>query len=391
MVASDALKHKEVVVYGTGVNAVKCVRFLENNDIKIDYILDGRAGIGKFKDYPVYMPSDERLAGKYIVVACAGGTYEAIRERLHKYKEFKDYIYYNWLNKKMVYLHGNCHMDVIEACLDSSGKFRKEYAIYPAARVCMNQPINTDILEDMDIWIHEDIQKNNRFGYEFSDEYLGRFMTEDVVEIIMPHLYGLGGGFFPYAKEWNNKNTALLNGADRTSMFPRRDALIEQCLENNMGLEQICSYVQENDIVSGEYILENFNVYINKIQQREKYWDIKISDFILEHYRSEKLFYDDGHPTNVLLEKISADILQILGVPDNVSTDIRLDLNEIPVYPWIRKVLGMEWTEEYIRTSENAIKCNDYMDIEEYIREYIWWCYPERNGKKLESMKADEG
>lgn len=382
MVTLNDIKNKEVVVYGTGGNAAKCVYELENNGIDIKYLLDGREGIGKFKDYPVYMPSDKWLKGKYIVAACASETYKVIQDRLHKYKEFKDYIYYNWVNKKMVFLHGNCHMDVIEAYLNSSERFQREYAVYPSPRVCMNIPVNTDVLENMDIWIHEDIRPDNRFGYEFSDKYLREFTAEKVHEIIVPHLYGLGGGFFPFAKDWNNRNTALLNGVNKVGMFPRRDALIEQCLEKNMGLQQIYNYIQENDIVPREYILENFDFYINKIQQREKEWDIKISDFILEHYRSEKLFYDDGHPTNVIFEKISADILQILDIPDRIFTDIRLDANEIPIYPWIRKVLGMEWTEQCIRTSKNANKCGDSMDIKEYIREYIWWCYPEKNERQ---------
>ena len=68
------------------------------------------------------------------------------------------------------------------------------------------------------------------------------------------------------------------------------------------------------------------------------------------------------------------------SISDWISTDLRLDSNEIPIYPWIRKVLGMEWTEERIRVSSNAKKCSDYMDIKEYIREYIWWCHSERDG-----------
>ena len=380
MVTWDSLKDKGIIVYGTGVNAAKCIYLLESSGIKIDYMLDGREGIGKFKDYPVYMPSDERMDGKYIIVACADETYKVIRERLHKYKEFKDFIYYSWLDKKMVFLHGNCHMDIIETYLNSSVKFQREYAVYPTPRVCMDMPVDTAILRNMDIWIHEDIRTDNQFGYQFSDEYLRKFMTESVVEIVVPHLYGLGGGFFPFANDWNNKNTALLNGVDRVGMFPRRDTLIEQCLDKNMSLEQICSYVQGDGILSSGDILQNFNTYITKIQQREKDWDIKISDFILTHYKSEKLFYDSGHPTNVIFEKISVDILQILGISDWISTDLRLDSNEIPIYPWIRKVLGMEWTEERIRVSSNAKKCSDYMDIKEYIREYIWWCHSERDG-----------
>lgn len=377
MVTLDTLKEKEVIVYGTGLNAVKCVRFLEERRIRISYILDGQGSFGRFKDYPVYTFSEELLKGKYIVIACSEETYGTIKDRLCKCGEFKDFIFYSWLDKKIVFLHGNCHMDIVEAFLKSSKKFQREFVIYPMPRVCEGKTINTDILANMDIWIHEDIRSNNTFGYEVSDEYLRQFMGEDVIEIIIPHLYGLGGGFFPYAKEWNHKSGALLNGAYIGGMFRRQDDLIEQCIETGVNVEQICRHVLLDNIIPSEEIQDNFNAYINKIRERENAWDIKILDFILKHYKYEKLFYDDGHPTNVIMKKISEDILHLLGISDRIWTDMKMDNNEIPIYPWVQKVLGMEWREENIRTGEMAIKCKDFMDIAEYVREYIWWCHPE--------------
>lgn len=380
MVTVDFLKNKEVVVYGTGINAVKCVCYLESQGISINYVIDGREGIGKFKNYSVYEPSKQRLDKKYIVVACAEKTYSVIKERLCGYQEFKDYVYYGWLNKKMVFLHGNCHMDIIEDCLCSSKSFHEKYAVYPTPRVCTKEKIDKTILAYMDVWVHEDIRSNNKIGFEISDEYLRRFIDKDVFEIIVPHLYGLGACIFPYAKEWNDRNTALLNGAYENGMFPFRDMIIDKCMEANMSFDQICRYVCEDNIVSEEYILDNFNRNIEKIREREKSWDVKILDFILEHYKTEKLFYDKGHPTNIILEKVSRNVLQLLGIQDKVSSSKKLDYHEIPVYPWICKVLGMKWTESQVRASDEAIKSADLMDVSEYVREYIWWCYPEKAG-----------
>lgn len=375
MVSTGFLKNKEIVVYGTGINAVKCVGLLESRGITISYMVDGREGVGRFKNYLVHRPSEQTLAGKYIVIACAAETYGEIKQRLGSYKEFQNYIYYGWLDKTMVMLHGNCHMDIIESCLESSARFLENYAIYPTPRICTRKRMDEGILGEMDVWIHEDIQSRNAVGYEVSDEHLRQFMRKDVSEIIIPHLYGLGACLFPHAKERNDRNTPLLNGAYENGMFPLRDAVIDRCVEQDMCVEQICRYVYEDNIIPQEYILDNFNVYIEKIREREKSWDIKILDFILAHYKSEKLFYDIGHPTNIVLEKVSMDILQLLGVSDTVSADGQLDYHEVPIYPWIRKVLGMEWTEGLIRTDDKAIKRGDYMDVAEYVKEYIWWCY----------------
>ena len=377
MVTLATIKQKQVVVYGTGVNAVKCVHFLEENNVKIEYVIDGRTGIGRFKDYQVFQPEKQFLDGKYIVVASSFDTYPAIRERLKEYVEFHDFIYYHWINKKMVFLHGNCHMDIIEEFLNSSSKFCEEYAIYPTPRICTKTHVMNSTLANMDVWIHEDIQTNNAFGYEYSDEYIKKYLSPCIQEIVMPHLYGLGAGFFPHAKEENERNVSLLNGEYENGMFPIRDDIIEHCLQLHKSVDKICEYVNEDDIIPKEYIESNFKEYLDKIRQREQSWDIKILDFILENYKTDKLFYDKGHPTNLILKKICEGILEILQIEDIISCIQCLDYHEVPIYSWVRKILGMEWTEQNIRVSDSAIKATDRMDIQEYIREYVWWCYPE--------------
>ena len=70
------------------------------------------------------------------------------------------------------------------------------------------------------------------------------------------------------------------------------------------------------------------------------------------------------------------EILKKLDIQDKIKSNKVLDYHEVPIYPWISKTLGIKWKEEYIRVNSAAIKCGDKMDIKEYIREYIWWCYP---------------
>lgn len=376
MVTWEWLKNKNVVVYGTGINAVKCVNLLEKHGIKVAFVLDGKEGIGRFKNYPVYKPIVDKLKKYYVVVASAYVTYPIIKEKLSGLREFENYVYYGWLDKKIVLLHGNCHMDVIEGFLNSSEQFSRNYAIYPTARVCTKEKIQEDILQYMDVWIHEDIRKNNALGYEFSDEYVETYLPSGIKEIIMPHLYSLGAGFFPHAKQENNKNTPLLNGAYENGMFPFKDSIIEEGVKRHMNAEEIYEYAMRDGIMPGEYIADNFDKYIKKIGQRESAWDIKILWFILDNYKKEKLFYDMGHPTNVVLKQIALKILEHLGIfGDHIETDVVLDYHEVPIYPWIRKVLGLEWDEDYIRNSNGAIKSSDTMDTAEYIREYLWWCH----------------
>ncbi len=50
-------------------------------------------------------------------------------------------------------------------------------------------------------------------------------------------------------------------------------------------------------------------------------------------------------------------------------------MHENPVYPVVINYLRMNWKEEELRKSFTAKKMCKFMDFEEYIREYLWWCY----------------
>lgn len=195
------------------------------------------------------------------------------------------------------------------------------------------------------------------------------------IEITVPHLFGLGKAFFPQSA-WNQRNEWINNAGDVNGMFPHADVIIDKCVKEGMSTDDIITYCKSDDALDREAIVTNFDIYMEKIKEREKAWDIKIYDFIKQKYRNEKLFYDVGHPTNVIMKKICRDILNILGIEEsNIYTDENMDMHENPVYPAVKHWLKMEWDEQEIRKSGSAKKCCSKMDFEEYIREYLWWNY----------------
>lgn len=316
----------------------------------------------------------------YILVATSENTYSEISEQLHSlgFIEFKDYIYYKWIDKKMVLSSGNCHMIIVRDYLASSSEFMKEYAIYPYPLLIKQEKKHVDerIFGYFDLWIHEDIRVDNTFGYEASDQYIRGHLREGIREIIIPHLYGLGNGFWPGITVGNRLNSPISNGKDKSGMCFFADNVIDSCVEKGKSVTEIISYCHSDEIFDEKYILENFNMYLDKIRKRDKDWDIKIYDFIVQNYQKAKLFYDGGHPTNVVIKKICVDILYNLGIEDKgISTKQKLDRNEMPIYPMVRKVLGLKWEAQFIRCGRAGRKASDSMDFDEYIREYLWWCY----------------
>lgn len=72
---------------------------------------------------------------------------------------------------------------------------------------------------------------------------------------------------------------------------------------------------------------------------------------------------------------MSKRILDILKIDNDIATDVQLDWHEVPVYPTVKKFLQLEWSEEEIRKSKKAKRIADKMDTQQYIREYLFWCY----------------
>lgn len=370
---------RSFVVFGTGLEAVKCIYYLQEKRIEIAFCLNNNCKVEQFCGYPVFEPNKENVRDVFILVASKEHVYPIISKQLEEngLSEFKDYIYYEWTDKKLVLLHGNCHMSIIRLFLLSSKTFSKQYSIYPNPLICENKEgkIEKAVLERCDLWIHQDIKMDNGYSYFLSDEHIRNFIRADAVEIVIPNLFGLGRAFFPQS-EGNQRNNKIKNGEDTNGMFPRADKVIDKCVEQGMKKEDIIGFCMSGDSISRVEIEENFRLYVKKMRMREQGWDIKIVDYILENYKKQKLFYDMGHPVNDVLEVISAGVLEKLGITgESIFADENLDGHEEPVYPAVIETLGMNWDNGLLRKSLWGKKAREKMDFREYIEEYLWWCY----------------
>lgn len=387
MIDLTMVRHHRIAIYGTGLFGLKCMYNLQIKNISIEYFLESNCNIKSFCHVPVYELELSKIKNIFIIVSTNEHTYSIVSKELSEMglEEFKDYIFYSWIGKKIVLLHGNCHLDVIGEYLNSSEKFQKEYAIYPNPRIYDNKEhrIRDNILYNCDVWIHEDIKEDNPFGYYLSDKYLRKQFKKNTKDITIPNLFGLGRAFFPQQDpEVNKKNCSIFNARDLNGMFPRADIVIDKCIQDGKNVEDTYLFTQRQDVFNKKDVFNNFSIYMKKIKEREKNWDIKIYNYIMDHYKYEKLFFDIGHPTNVILKKISSDILEMLNIDDKeIFAQTQLDAHEIPVYPSVRKHLGMEWNENEIRKGKKCKKVEEVMDFKEYVREYIWWCYTLRNEK----------
>lgn len=375
------LKNKKIVIWGTSIDAIRCIYLLKSQNIEIEYLVNTNHHIDSFMSYSVLEPSPSTLHGRFVIVATMSKTYFPIARQLREYQltEFIDFIYWEWLFKKLVLLHGNCLTDILRNMLCSSAAFNRGFFVYPHMLIHLIKNIDCNLLNNIDIFIHQDIKDDNSIGYEVSDSYIRGFLKDTAIDITIPNLFGLSLLTHPQTRFGNPNNPSINNNQQPWGLFPTSDIVIDKCVANGMSTSEIISHCKSDDAMSPEFIIDNYNKYLDKIRVREKNWDIPMSDFIITNMKHKKLFYDSGHPTNVIIEYICIKVLHMLGIEENTVYSLSaLDDYEDPVYPCVAKVLELNWYSnngEYIRGSSKAIKIKDTMDIEEYIREYLLWCY----------------
>lgn len=370
----------DYVLYGTGWEAEKFYySFQERKNIR--YCIDGKRG-GQFHGLPIYTIDNapDTLFDYYILIAAAWASYLEIEKILEKKGLYfiEDFIWTKAINKKILLINANCHGSIYREYLHKFPDFQKEYCefLLPSIAVNENGAISEGWLRNCDVYIHQDIQASNSKSYQLSDEYILPKLKQGCKKICVPNLVGLGRAFFPSSMGLQ-KNIQVAGSV--LWMFVK-DELIEEGYEKYHTISGIKKMWLAEDAIEQKEIQELFQDRLNRLYEREKNWDIKVSDIFLNSYKDKKLFCDDGHPANALMLPICARLGELLGLNTTKIKDIQiehaLDDVEAFVLPCVKKALGLNWTESItIRDGKSDINKlrNDALTVDEYIRQYIWW------------------
>lgn len=368
-----------IILFGTG-NLAELFYKKNKKLVDIKFCLDNdKNKQGKeFHNSKIYSPYDKNINIKDCRIIIASMYYSEISSQLKEMGlcEIEDFIPYNLFNKKIAIIYGNCHTRIIKNYLKSSCKFSSIYEFYnykPVYDFKFGSYLEESILRNCDLFIYQYISKEYR-DYKFSTDYILTQLSKDCKKINIPNLFGFGKMFFPQATS-NLYNKAYKS--DSNGLFPHGDENIIKFIENNISINEIIHNLNKK-IYSKNYILLNFNIVFKKLIDKEKYWDIKISRFIKKNYKRKLLFYDPGHPTNYLLKKIAKEILKILNIHDKIrmTDSINLDGLQIPIYPCVRKCLKLKFKTKKLRCTFPVEEFRyKKLTFEDYIREYISWCY----------------
>lgn len=380
---------EKVIIFGAGS---KAELFIYRNEasIEIMFFLDNNPGDGRFKNKDVKKPDsvDVDILKSYKIIVCSR-AYWSISVQLTEMglQEFVDFLPQQLYQKKMMFLIGNCHLEIIADMLQENTYFNQQFGIYTTALADSlggDDPIEmqldrwNNMIAYADVILHQDIREENPYGYYFSSNYIHKMCRADCLDITMINIYGLGKIYYPWAVEYNPNNPR--NKGWAFGCFPTADTILDKLIREGKNVGQIMEIVNDENLYSTEELENNVRTLFDKYKKREENCDIKIVEYIEKNYKDTLLFWDEKHPVNDVLYEKTKQILLLMGIShiekysqDNCRTSKGYQL---PIYPAIMKKLKLKFpiSLEQIRTKKECNLSDRDMNLEEYIRQYIFWC-----------------
>lgn len=310
---------------------------------------------------------------KYLIIACHDKDYLEIKQRLiaKGKKEFDEFIGYRLFGKKVCVINANCYGFMVKQYLEQNSEFREIYGIYPVPAVHLNEQkaIDENVIKHTDLFIHQDIRKNNAISEKLSDDYIMPLLKKDCKSVCIPNFVGLLDGFYP------NIGEEIFSNIDNATMFFQDKVIDEAYRKCPNSLNDVLDYINSYKI-NDEIIWQNFDIMVDKWRRREKNWDVKIVDYILENYQCYQMFEDPSHPSETLLNEICVRLLEKLEIK-NVNFEKHYHggcAMEIFMLPQVKKALGMKWDKKKIRiyTVDYCYHDRQPIDFRQYVQEYIW-------------------
>lgn len=275
-------------------------------------------------------------------------------------------------DKKIVVMYGNCHIGSLTEVLNQCKEFTDKYEIYPVELICNikdKEYFELPIFRTCDVFIHQSIRKNNRYGEEFASENLIKRLPEHCKIISVPNVYHMPMCFYP---QYIEKPEFKRKGA--TIFF--RDSIVEKMYLDNKSVDEIIETYKDVGLFDTERLQELWCDFIEKVKRRESEWDVKIADYIIEHVGDKPLFYDPNHPREEIIRYIAERVLELLEVDvdgdsvKNVKVK-RMTTYEMPICKSVSEYFGFPYDlNDEIRIGGNKL-VNIHMYLRDYIKQYI--------------------
>lgn len=286
---------------------------------------------------------------------------------------------------------GNCQSDTLSKFLLSNPYFSQIYQYIQTPYIHdMNEDqlnfLYSETLPLLDLIIIQPISENYKNNYRYSTKSILSHVNDRCIKILFPSLY------FDFYHQFITYISS--NGVSLGQPFDYQDVSIIKAYKKGIlqgidkySLDMLNFVIEEyRNSLYNEYIMDN-NYMTNKLNEnihnlivRENEYNnfvngnthiIKSSDFILNNFKKNLLFYSMNHPTKHVFHYIANSILIILNVP-LAQFDDNLDPLKgliMPVYKVVQKYIEFP-LDYYYNFRHFDLILTDEDIIQKYINSY---------------------
>lgn len=376
------MEKQEVIVIGTNEEA-EVFRYQNRDKYQVVLWLDRnprrRVFLGRVSVL-AYQTFDFLHNDRLIIIATSFDEYVQISYDLSQkgLVEFKDYIYYEAVNKDMAMFWGNCHIENLLAKLNSVPQFNQKYWIYrlPAISDNVRNYIPDTVFANCKLFVYQSVSEKTN-GLYYSSNYMLSRLSDDATKIRVPNVFRKGFGFFPQSKK-----KEIIDTRDTEMKFvvytDCHDKIIAEKYKAGVPIADITDALINEQVFSSDEIRSNFDKYLQIIQDEDAECDIKVYEYILNNYRKKCLFIDPGHIADCVYDEYIRQFFDLIGITSYDTTDVQPTGSSLlfPIYGCVREELGLDWYDmnSVIRKNIFSLTGQNGLTIPEYVEQYITIC-----------------
>lgn len=164
----------------------------------------------------------------------------------------------------------------------------------------------------------------------------------------------------------------------------RGDKEINSMIENGYSAEEIYEKISDDSYWPAEKVLTNFKKEMKKIEVWDRFSSFPIKKYIEKNYQHITVFTDGTHFDFHLRLYLADEISNRLGIEPKYNQDIiewleGMKLTVMPIYPCVRKALGMEDTESRCQFYNIEKGQLEDLDMKEYVKRYVQYIVSIKN------------
>lgn len=220
-------------------------------------------------------------------------------------------------------IYGNCQARIIARVLNSSKMFKNQFeyidikAVHRMTLKDLEYTIN-EVLPQLDLLIFQPVSDKFNNDERYSTNNFLQKLKSKAISISFPSCYF--SGYNPELKRIVSSEDSI----NKNDFNYHDQNLVKYFLEENFSNPEC--FMLSDSFYSKDFSFQAVEESINELEKRElnifgseQQIDIKISQFIRENYRKQRLFYTFNHPSEPLLIYLGKSILRLLEIDDEIS------------------------------------------------------------------------